>query len=609
MKEGIIKCEQAKKGALRGAKFREVLQIAVSQGLLDEKLLTQSEINPIVLAKDIREDYVFIVEKDSGILYYFDVANGIYSDKTEQLIKREIVKRLDENTKARYYVEIENYITNSAPITSMSTTPELIAVKNGVLNILTLDLKPFSPEFYLTQKLPITYDPKVKCPADMKFLGEVLPDEKQRKIIQEYVGYALYRKITHHVCLLFVGIGRNGKSKLLELILALLGKENASNQTIQSLCYNRFSLAELHNKLANISADLPSKELANTGIFKMIVGGDRLPGEHKHKNPFSFDNYAKLMFSCNRIPPIPSTEACLAFYSRFKIGKKADKRIIEKLTTDSELSGFLNFALAGLKRLEEQKDFTEDMTQEETEKAYVKLSNSAQAFINEYIKVTDEYTDYVFTDDLYRRFIDYCHKEKLQTLPKAAFTKSMQEFCNGAERTRIRPSKQESPLSAWRYIKFVPPVPPVPPLATILAHYENDTVKNNGIEKIVSDSGSASTSGTKENHALVKGACDVLNGSTPSDIATLKGPCGSGNVAIDVAVLDLYHRVKIPEPTSISVEVERTCGRCLSWHKTSCSYPDAEPSCVSPLNKYAVDCRDFMEKKRSGASEKRLSQT
>jgi putative DNA primase/helicase len=97
-----------------------------------------------------------------------------------------------------------------------------------------------------------------------------------------------------------VGIGRNGKSKLLELITALLGKDNVSNQTIQSLCYNRFSLAELHRKLANISADLPSKELANTGIFKMIVGGDRLEGEHKHKDPFYFDNYAKLMFSCNR---------------------------------------------------------------------------------------------------------------------------------------------------------------------------------------------------------------------------------------------------------------------------------------------------------------------
>jgi|GEM_PF-1053340 len=509
MKEGIIQCEQAKKGALRGAKFKQVLQLAVSQGLVDEKILTQSEINPIILAKDIKEDYVFIVEKDSGILYYYVEKEGIYSDKTEQLLKREIVKRLDENTKAHYYVEVENYIANSAPIVEMNANPELIAVQNGALNVLTRELKDFSSDYYLTQKLPVKYDTNASCPAIMKFLGEIQPEERQRQIVQEYTGYCLYRKIIYHVCLLFVGVGRNGKSKLLELITIFLGKEdNVSDQTIQSLCYNRFSLAELHHKLANISADLPSKELANTGIFKMITGGDRLPGEHKHKNPFNFDNYAKLLFSCNRIPPIPNTEACLAFYSRFKIlefkntfiGKKADKHIIDKLIIPDELSGFLNWALEGLKRLEEQKDFTENMTQEETEKAYVKLSNSAQAYINEKITVTDEHSDYVFVDVLYRDFITYCHNEKLQTVPKAAFTKTMQEFCNGAEHIRIRLEDdrgKSNPLSAWRYIKIVPTVPTVPTLPSNCSKTEKTLSEFSNRDKKVSEVGTNGTTGTK----------------------------------------------------------------------------------------------------------------
>jgi putative DNA primase/helicase len=169
----------------------------------------------------------------------------------------------------------------------------------------------------------------------------------------------------------------------------------------------------------------------------MVVGGDRLPGEHKHKDPFNFDNYAKLMFSCNTIPPVASAEACLAFYSRFKIlefkqtfvGKKADKHLIEKLTTPEELSGYLNYALEGLRRLEERQDFTEDKNLEETEEAYVKLSNSCQAYINEEVIVTDTHSDYVFADVLYRDFITYCHNEKLQTHPKAAFTKPDPNDC------------------------------------------------------------------------------------------------------------------------------------------------------------------------------------
>lgn len=470
MKEGIIKCEQAKRGALRGKKYNQVCQIAVSQGLLPDSVLTQSEINPIVLAKDIKLDYTFVVDKDSSVLYYYDSTIGIYSDKTEQLLKREIVKRLDENTKTHYYVEIENFITHSSPLTEMNVRPELLAVENGVLNVLTRELKPFSPDYYLTQKLAVKYEPNTKCPNIDTFLTQVLPDENHRKIIQEYTGYTLHRRITHHVCLLFVGVGRNGKSVLLEVIANLLGNNNIATQTIQSLCFNRFSLAELHHKLANISADLPSKELANTGIFKMIVGGDRLPGEHKHKDPFCFDNYAKLLFSCNRIPPIPSTEACLAFYSRFKIvefkqiftGKKADKHLIDKLTTPTELSGFLNYALEGLTRLETNQDFTENMTQEQTEQAYVRLSNSAQAFIIEHIIVTDEHSDHIFADVLYRDFITYCHTEKLQTLPKAAFTKAMQGFCNGAEQFRKSVDDDNGKTTkypAWRFIQTKQPQP------------------------------------------------------------------------------------------------------------------------------------------------------
>jgi len=67
-----------------------------------------------------------------------------------------------------------------------------------------------------------------------------------------------------------------------------------------------------------------------------------------------------------------------------------------------------------------------------------------------------------------------------------------------------------------------------------------------------------------KNHALVKGACDVLNGP--------------------------------PEPTSEISEVERTCGKCLLWHKPGCTFPDAEYSCVAPTNRHAIDCRDFMGK-------------
>jgi len=63
-------------------------------------------------------------------------------------------------------------------------------------------------------------------------------------------------------------------------------------------------------------------------------------------------------------------------------------------------------------------------------------------------------------------------------------------------------------------------------------------------------------------------------------------------------VIDSAHSEERPEKPVPSEErtAEHTCGQCGCWHKPSCSYPDAEPSCVSPLNKHAVDCKDFQEK-------------
>ncbi len=73
--------------------------------------------------------------------------------------------------------------------------------------------------------------------------------------------------------------------------------------------------------------------------------------------------------------------------------------------------------------------------------------------------VTDEYTDFIFTDDLHRVFISYCHKEKLSPSTKGELTKAMQQWCPGAEKTRIRPEDAEgqpikSALAAWRYVKL-----------------------------------------------------------------------------------------------------------------------------------------------------------
>lgn len=585
--EGRIKCEEAKKGALKGAKYRSIIQLAIAKGLISkEAMVSTAEINPVTLAKNITENFRFVLDSESDKLYYFDVEQGVYSEKTEQLVKREIAKVLDDNARAKYYVDVDFWIRNTAPIINMNTEPELSVCQNGLLNVLTLELKPFSPDYYITTKILMKYDPKASCPKILKFLDQVL-DEQSRKLHQEFIGYCLYRKILWHKAILFVGLGSNGKSVLLDVDTALLGRDNVSNQTIQDLCFNRFSVAELHNKLANIAADLPSKIIQHAGHFLMSVAGDRLKGEKKHQDPFYFYPFAKLAFSCNVVPPIANTEDNFAYYRRWIIlefkntftGKKDDKQLRDKLRTSDELSGYLNYALAGLKRLMEQQDFSETQTVAETRKAYIKRSNSAKAFIEEKITITDEYTDFIFQDILYREFITYCHNEKIPTQPKALFTKAMQEHCSGAEHSRIRPDKDSNPIAAWRYIKLnsVPTVP---------------TVQGSGI----SPHEKPLTTYEKNKESVTVGERKSRRGCTAGTPGTEQEQKSSNEKSppFENGKLSESEQKDPKSPLPQGSNEGRTCGRCVAWHKLSCSYPGAEPSCVSPTNQYAADCPNFI---------------
>lgn len=485
---------------------------------------TDLEVHAIRLAKNIMEDFDFVVDSETEKLYYYDDEKGIYSEKAETLIKREIVKRLDDDTLASYYTDVDFFIRHSAPIIEFETQTELIAVQNGILNLITKELTPFTPKQYIINKLPVEYNPEATCPKIDKFLSEVL-DEKDQKIIIEYVGYLLYRKVIHHKAFLAVGSGGNGKSVFLDLNTALIGKENTSNQTIQNLCYNRFMIAELHNKMANVCADLPNARLKSTGIFKMLVAGDRVAAEKKNEDPFYFSSYAKLMFSCNAIPPIDNTEDQIAYYRRWIIvefkrqfqGTDDNKNLRYELTTPEELSGYLNKALEGLKRLLENKDFSETNNLEETRNTYIKRSNSCQAFINEMLEVTDSCDDVIFTDDVYHDFITYCHKEKITTQPQGAFTKAIKEFCYGAEHFKRRKTerKGESPVSAFRYLRLKTPtntiqlnlVPDVPDVPLVQSQQPESlfdkTVKKGNNENIISgkrveSSGTSGTLGTNQ---------------------------------------------------------------------------------------------------------------
>ncbi|MGD0954098.1 MAG: phage/plasmid primase, P4 family [Methanotrichaceae archaeon] len=339
-------------------------------------------------------------------------------DKCNNHLKNEAVGKVQRQT----YVKRDDFNRTG-----------VLNLKNGLLNLETGEFRDHTPDLLSTIQLPVEYDPNAVCPAIDKFRGEVL-DPNDKDLVEEILGWLLWPAYSVHKAVMMVGSGRNGKGTLLRLMVAMLGKANVSDVSLQQLCDNRFMPARLYGKTANLGGDLPAIDISDTAAFKGLTGGDRMTVENKFGQPFEFDNRAKLVFSTNRIPKTPDDS--YAFYSRwilivfshvFDVQKgTGDEGLDKKLQMPEELSGMLNAALRGLKRLQSNDwKFSYSKTVEDVELLYKRLSEPVLAFLLD--ECMAEFDESVEKTVFYNAFKRYSDKHGLKPMSQSKFWRALKD--------------------------------------------------------------------------------------------------------------------------------------------------------------------------------------
>ena len=385
---------------------------------------------PKLLADELMSQHHFVTMVDNEEIYVY--MDGYYQPFGEVLIKKECRNRLLEEYRKHRAGEVIEYIKASTYTWRREEPPNLIPLMNGILDLNTMELKPYDAKYMFFNKIPVNYDPEADCPNIKKFHEEILGSQEDAKILEEGLGFCLYRDYFIAKALMLVGDGSNGKSTWLSLAKTFLGQQSVSGRSLQDLEEHRFAKADLHTKLTNIYADLPDKALYRTGMFKMLTGRDLIAAEKKFQNTFHFVNYAKLMFSANKVPE--AYDDTSAFFRRWVIivfpnvfiGEDADPQILEKLTTEKELSGLLNLALAGLKRLLENGEFSYSKTVEEVKEDYIRKSSPIAAFIMDCLEIDSD--AFIIKKELYNVFTEYCRQLKLPIVGQDTFFKKLPQY-------------------------------------------------------------------------------------------------------------------------------------------------------------------------------------
>jgi len=415
--------------------------------------------------------------KGGDVVWFFNEELGIWQDNGISWVEVQLDRVLDKKSAARYFPQVMKLVQVRTYVQSeeFREDPSTIVLKNGEFNLDTQTLGPYEPNHNHKGRLPIKYDPNAIPTRSLKFFDEVLPREVDA--IQDLFGFLLDPTYDIQVYVIFVGEGNNGKSTILLLMIAFLGEENCSGESLYELSTDPYSKAQLAYKMANIAPDIGADELKRTSAIKELTGGDRMRARHIFQAPFYYWNRAKLFFSCNQVPKSPDVSK--AFFRRFQSyffnqsfeGAKRipQKELLAMMTTEEELSGLFNFALGGFMRIKKTGQLTGARTTEEKQKLYTEMSDPVTAFKTALLK--DDPEAVTAKDDLYRAYVSFCKGKGYIAKNDTQFFKDLRPMLYVDE---IRVSREVNKLRprAWKGVKLAGPDSPSGPRPTML------TVKN-----------------------------------------------------------------------------------------------------------------------------------
>ena len=397
--------------------------------LADDKT-TLKEIAPTIAAYLMHRFWIYTFSDNEEVVLY-SAEKGIYERGGEVKLKgiaQEIINIADTrgNFGKKSAEEVVGHVQRSTYIERENFEPPLnfVCLQNGIYDTEKGEFLQHSPEMRFLTKLGINYKPGADCPKISEFLSQVLQPEDV-PMLEELCGYLLLRDYRFQKAFMFNGEGSNGKSTLLNIIIKFLGEENVSHIALQDLTESRFAIVNLYCKYANVYADLSDRALKDSGRFKMLTGGDPIYAEQKFRAHFRFDNFAKLLFSCNRIPL--SRDNSDAFFRRWVIldfknqflGKSEKRNLSAELTTEVELSGLLNLALLGLDRLLINNEFTNIESVDKMRETYIRKSDSIHAFAMDMLEPSIDGA--IPKPELWTRYLKYCGDNRVLVAIEKAF--------------------------------------------------------------------------------------------------------------------------------------------------------------------------------------------
>ncbi len=342
-----------------------------------------------------------------GMRYSSHKAESIIKEQTEKLIPN---CKKNHRSEVLSKMEVLNYIE----LSNFDADPRKLTLLSGILDITTMESSKHTPSNLSKVLYPLEFsipDFEIKDETIFEDIEKNLKDTLFWKYLKasftinnrfnsvglqtvlENIASVFIKRAIDDRAFIHLGGGNNGKSVLLKYIESLLGQENYVSIPLQTLGDDKYAIADLEGKSANVYADLEEHALKHSGISKTAIAGEPVRAQKKYGHGFTLRSFATFIYSCNRFPKVYDQSE--GFFRRWIITKwdrdfenDPDKipDLDKKLTSNQDEKNKVFSTLIYLSsKINREGGFTHTKPWKENQKQWNENAEPLDAFVENYI--------------------------------------------------------------------------------------------------------------------------------------------------------------------------------------------------------------------------------